>query len=77
MHDIGKINVPRPVLTKPGKLTEAEFALVKRHAADGAAMVAQLGDPELAATVRHHHERMDGTGYPDRLAGEDIPVGRA
>jgi putative nucleotidyltransferase with HDIG domain len=75
VHDIGKINVPRPVLTKPGKLTEAEFALVKRHAADGAAMVAQLGDPELAATVRHHHERMDGTGYPDRLAGEDIPVG--
>ena len=75
VHDIGKINVPRSVLTKPDKLTDAEFALVKRHAADGAAMVAELGDPELAAIVRHHHERMDGTGYPDGLAGGDIPLG--
>jgi len=75
VHDIGKINVPRPVLTKPGKLTDSEFALVKRHAADGAAMVASLGDADLSAIVRHHHERMDGTGYPDGLAGGDIPVG--
>jgi putative nucleotidyltransferase with HDIG domain len=75
VHDIGKINVPRSVLTKPETLTDAEFALVKRHAADGAAMVAELGDPELAAIVRHHHERMDGTGYPDGLAGGDIPLG--
>jgi putative nucleotidyltransferase with HDIG domain len=75
VHDIGKINVPRSVLTKPETLSDAEFALVKRHAADGAAIVAQLGDPELAAIVRHHHERMDGTGYPDGLAGGDIPLG--
>ena len=75
VHDIGKINVPRSVLTKPDKLTDAEFALVTRHAADGAAMVAELGDPELAAIVRHHHERMDGRGYPDGLAGGDIPLG--
>jgi putative nucleotidyltransferase with HDIG domain len=75
VHDIGKINVPRSVLTKPETLTDAEFALVKRHAVDGAAMVAELGDPELAAIVRHHHERMDGTGYPDGLAGGDIPLG--
>lgn len=75
VHDIGKINVPRPILTKPGKLTDAEFSLVKRHAADGAAMVLSLGDSELTAIVRHHHERIDGTGYPDALAGDDIPVG--
>lgn len=75
VHDIGKINVPRSLLNKPDKLTDDEFALVKRHAADGAVMVAVLGDPELTAIVRHHHERMDGTGYPDGLAAGDIPVG--
>ena len=75
VHDIGKINVPRPILTKPGRLTEEEFALVKRHPGDGAAMVAAVGDPELTSIVRSHHERMDGTGYPDQLAGADIPIG--
>jgi putative nucleotidyltransferase with HDIG domain len=75
VHDIGKINVPRSILTKPGKLTDEEFALVKRHPGDGAAMVVELRDPELTAIVRHHHERMDGTGYPDGLAGGDIPIG--
>jgi putative nucleotidyltransferase with HDIG domain len=75
VHDIGKINVPRPILTKPGRLTDAEFEVVKRHPADGAAMVLSLGDSELTAIVRHHHERIDGTGYPDGLAGDDIPVG--
>jgi HD-GYP domain-containing protein (c-di-GMP phosphodiesterase class II) len=75
VHDIGKINVPRPILTKPGKLTDSEFALVKRHAGDGAAMVVSLGDADLTTIVRHHHERLDGTGYPDGLAGDDIPLG--
>jgi putative nucleotidyltransferase with HDIG domain len=75
VHDVGKINVPRSILNKPGKLSEREFALIKRHAADGAAMVAELGDAELTAIVRHHHERLDGTGYPDGLAGDDIPLG--
>jgi putative nucleotidyltransferase with HDIG domain len=75
VHDIGKINLPRSILNKPGKLTDGEFALVKRHAADGAALVAALDDPELTAIVRHHHERMDGTGYPDGVAGGDIPIG--
>jgi putative nucleotidyltransferase with HDIG domain len=75
VHDIGKINVPRPILTKPDRLTEEEFALVKRHPGDGAAMVAALGDSELTAIVRSHHERIDGTGYPDGLAGADIPLG--
>jgi response regulator RpfG family c-di-GMP phosphodiesterase len=75
VHDLGKINVPRSILTKPGKLTDEEFALVRRHPGDGAAMVGELDDPELTAIVRHHHERIDGTGYPDGLAGADIPVG--
>jgi putative nucleotidyltransferase with HDIG domain len=75
VHDIGKINIPRAILQKPGRLTDAEFALVKRHAADGAVMVAELGDPGLTAIVRHHHERLDGAGYPDGLAGDDIPLG--
>jgi putative nucleotidyltransferase with HDIG domain len=75
VHDIGKINVPRPILTKAGKLSDTEFAMVKRHATDGAAMVASLGDSELTGIVRSHHERIDGTGYPDGLAGADIPLG--
>jgi putative nucleotidyltransferase with HDIG domain len=75
VHDVGKINVPRSILNKPGRLTDQEFALVKRHPGDGAAMVAELGAPQLTAIVRHHHERMDGTGYPDGVASDDIPVG--
>ena len=75
VHDVGKINTPRAILTKPGRLTDAEFELVKLHPGDGAAMVTELGDPELASIVRHHHERLDGTGYPDRLSGPDIPIG--
>jgi uncharacterized membrane protein YgcG len=75
VHDIGKINVPRAILTKRSRLTDEEFALVKRHPGDGAAMVVELGDPQLSAIVRHHHERIDGAGYPDGLAGDDIPLG--
>jgi HD domain len=75
IHDIGKLHIPRVVLSKPDRLTDAEFELVKRHAALGAEMVSCLGDAELTAIVRHHHERIDGTGYPDGLAGEEIPLG--
>ncbi len=75
VHDIGKIDVPRAILNKPGKLTPEEYEVVKHHAADGAALVASLGDAELTAIVRHHHERVDGTGYPDGLAGDQIPIG--
>jgi putative nucleotidyltransferase with HDIG domain len=75
VHDIGKLHVPREVLNKPGSLTDAEFEVTKHHAEEGAAMVACLDDPELAAIVRHHHERVDGRGYPAGLAGEDIPIG--
>jgi HD domain-containing protein len=74
-HDVGKIRTPTKVLNKPGRLTAAEFEVMKRHAEDGAAMVASLGDPELTHIVLHHHERFDGSGYPSGLAGEEIPLG--
>ncbi len=75
VHDIGKLTVPRAILTKPGALTADEYAQMIAHAEQGARMVAALGDREITAMVRHHHERIDGGGYPDRLAGEAIPLG--
>jgi putative nucleotidyltransferase with HDIG domain len=75
LHDIGKLYTPRDVLSKPGRLTDHEFASIKRHPVDGAAMVAQVCELEITEMVRHHHERLDGTGYPDGLAGEEIPLG--
>ncbi len=75
IHDIGKIDTPDGVLNKRGPLTDEEYEVMKRHAANGALMAVALHDPDLTATVRHHHERLDGTGYPDGLAGEEIPIG--
>jgi putative nucleotidyltransferase with HDIG domain len=75
IHDVGKLRTPKAILNKPGRLTDAEFEVIKRHPVDGAEMVAALGDAELTQIVRHHHERLDGAGYPDRLAGDEIPVG--
>ncbi len=75
VHDVGKLEVPLAVLNKPGRLTEEEFDVIKTHAPLGAAMVKDLGDVELTEMVAHHHERLDGTGYPSRLAGEQIPLG--
>ena len=75
VHDVGKIETPREVLNKPGRLTDEEFAVIKRHPVDGAVMVAALGDDELTSIVRHHHERLDGGGYPDGLVGGQIPLG--
>ena len=74
-HDIGKIGVPDAILTKPDRLSELEFEIVKRHPEDGARIVGRLH--RLHATVPavlHHHERWDGEGYPDKLAGESIPL---
>jgi putative nucleotidyltransferase with HDIG domain len=74
-HDIGKLAVPDAVLTKPERLTHDEYELIKRHSADGAHIVGKLGRLRPAVPViHHHHERWDGDGYPDRLAGEEIPV---
>lgn len=75
IHDVGKLRIPREIITKPGRLTDAEFDVIKRHTVDGAAMVEVLGDPEVTDMVRHHHERLDGSGYPDNLTGDEISIG--
>lgn len=74
LHDIGKMKVPDAVLNKPGRLTDAEFELIKRHPGDGHAVLLEtqgIGAVPLDIT-RHHHERLDGSGYPDRLAADAI-----
>ena len=75
VHDVGKIGVPDRVLFKAGRLTGAERAEIVRHAVLGAEVVADVLTPEQVAWVRGHHERWDGTGYPDGLAGAAIPDG--
>lgn len=75
VHDVGKIYTPPEILNKPGRLTNAEFAIIKRHAEDGAELLAHLDEPEVVAIVRHHHERLDGGGYPAGLSGTEIPLG--
>ncbi|MFB9276083.1 HD-GYP domain-containing protein [Cohnella cellulosilytica] len=74
-HDIGKVLVPRELLVKRLPLDEAERELIRRHPLFGVRVVRRLGwrDPRMIATVRSHHERWDGTGYPDGLRGEGIP----
>ncbi len=71
-HDIGKINVPDEVLNKPGKLTKDEFDLIKKHPADGADIIKDTFLKDSALAIRQHHERLDGSGYPDNLKAEDI-----
>src|SRR5262249_31311999 len=76
VHDVGKLDVPKEVLNKPGKLTDDEFEVIKIHPVRGAEMMLERDfPPALAEIVAHHHERIDGTGYPDGLAGVEIPVG--
>ncbi|MCC6829890.1 MAG: diguanylate cyclase, partial [Thermoleophilia bacterium] len=75
LHDVGKVGVPDAVLLKPSKLTAAEADRVREHAALGAQIVAGVLGPEQVAWVRAHHERFDGGGYPDGLAGTVIPEG--
>jgi putative nucleotidyltransferase with HDIG domain len=73
-HDIGKIAVPDSILAKPGALDADEFAIVQRHPVDGAEIVSHFSRlREAVPLIRHHHERWDGKGYPDRLAGDQIP----
>ena len=75
LHDIGKIAVPDYILNKPGKLTAAEFDKMKLHTVVGAQILERIKFPyPLVPIVRHHHERWDGTGYPEGLKGEDIPI---
>lgn len=78
LHDVGKLDVPDEILTKPGPLTDDEWVVMRRHPVDGARIVERSHTVERAApAVRTHHERWDGAGYPDGLGGEAIPfVGR-
>ena len=74
-HDIGKLAVPDAVLTKPARLTEDEFDQIKKHSEDGARIVGKFGPlRETVPIIRHHHERWDGRGYPDKLATGEIPL---
>ncbi|HLK45868.1 MAG TPA: HD domain-containing phosphohydrolase, partial [Acidimicrobiales bacterium] len=76
IHDIGKVGVPSEILTKPGRLTEAELALVRTHAELGGQLLRQVDFPErVQDIVRHHHERLDGSGYPDGLTGAELSIG--
>ena len=78
LHDIGKVGVPDAVLHKPGKLTDAEFQLIKKHPEQGCNILLPMKADgtirEIMMAMRHHHERYDGNGYPDGLAGEKIPL---
>lgn len=75
LHDVGKLAVRLDVLQKPDSLTDSEYEAVKQHPTTGAAILSNVDNAEeIAAAVRHHHEWWDGSGYPDGLAGEDIPL---
>jgi len=75
-HDIGKLAVPDTILLKPASQTTDEWAHMQRHADEGARIIDRLGFlNDAVPAIRHHHERWDGTGYPDGLAGEEIPLG--
>jgi len=75
LHDVGKIGIPDQILRKPGRLSEAENAIVQQHVALGDMIVRDLPDIDvIRAGIRYHHERWDGDGYLDRLEGEEIPL---
>jgi HD-GYP domain-containing protein (c-di-GMP phosphodiesterase class II) len=76
LHDIGKLRVSSDIINKPGRLTDAEWEIIRRHPEDGQAMLERIGGTmaEVGRIVRAHHERVDGGGYPDGLRGEDIPL---
>jgi len=76
LHDVGKIRIPNEIINKPGKLTPEEWELMKQHTIEGERLLHRVGGllGEIGKIVRSCHERHDGTGYPDGLAGEDIPL---
>lgn len=76
LHDIGKLAVPEHIISKPGKLTPEEFGKMKIHPVVGAEILEHVQFPyPVVPIVKHHHEKWDGTGYPDGLRGEEIPIG--
>jgi HD-GYP domain-containing protein (c-di-GMP phosphodiesterase class II) len=77
LHDVGKIAVPDSILNKPGRLTPEEFEEMKKHPVHGARILANIQSPSIKAVlpgVQYHHEKWDGTGYPEGLTGDAIPV---
>jgi len=75
LHDIGKIGIPDNILLKPGRLTEEEFEIIKKHPIIGSNIIGHLGMwTEEQRIIKHHHERFDGNGYPDGLKGQEIPL---
>jgi len=75
LHDVGKLYVPHTILTKAGVLRDEEMAVVKNHALTGADFLLSIGFPDdIVLATKHHHEKLDGTGYPDGLRGYDIPL---
>lgn len=75
LHDVGKIGIPDAILNKAARLTTEEFAVVQRHPVIGWQILRRISSfQQVARIVRHHHERFDGSGYPDGLRGEDIPL---
>jgi len=74
LHDLGKVAIPDEILEKPGPLAPDERRVLERHPALGSNMLISLGLGAVSGWVLHHHERWDGTGYPDGLAGEAIPL---
>ncbi|MFQ5854936.1 MAG: HD-GYP domain-containing protein [Anaerolineae bacterium] len=76
LHDLGKVGISDAVLLKPGRLTDDEYEVIKQHPVISADIVESFPTFRIGHDmIRHHHERYDGTGYPDRVAGEDIPIG--
>lgn len=74
LHDIGKIGVPDAIINKAGKLTDEEFQMIKKHPEIGAEILTTISElPGISVGAKYHHEKYDGTGYPDKVAGEDIP----
>jgi putative two-component system response regulator len=75
VHDIGKIGVPEHILIKKGALTEADWVVMKEHPVTGERICSPLKSFRLVLPIiRHHHEKLDGSGYPDRLRGDEIPL---
>jgi putative nucleotidyltransferase with HDIG domain len=74
LHDVGKVSVPAEILNKAGKLDDTEWAVMSRHPVTGVELLEGVEFPwDVRPMIRHHHERWDGKGYPDRIGGEEIP----
>jgi putative nucleotidyltransferase with HDIG domain len=75
LHDLGKVKIPHEILNKPGRLTNEEFDEMKRHPEYGIELLASVEFPwDIRPLIRSHHEKLDGSGYPDRLRGDEIPL---